>query len=274
MQLVDTHTHLDMPQFSIDRKATIERAHAAGVAWMIDVGADLPSSRRAVALAQQEPTLWAAVGVHPHDAETVTAAALAELRTLAAQPRVVAIGEIGLDYYRDLAPRPAQRAAFAAQLALAQELGLPVIIHNRDAHEDTLALLREALGGRLGALSGVMHCFSGGPELAQQVLDLGLYLGLDGPLTYPNARALPEVARLAPLERLLIETDCPYLAPQGHRGQRNEPAYVRLVAERLAELRGLTLAEVSRATTTNAGALFGVNMPSICSVRCKQDGAS
>ncbi len=250
--LVDTHTHLDFPQFDGDRQAVLERAAQAGVEWMVDVGADLASSRRAVALAAGEPRLWAAVGVHPHDAATVTPAALAELRALAQNPRVVAIGEIGLDYYRDLSPRPVQRSALEAQLALARELGLPVIVHNRDAHEETLAILRTAAPWR-----GVMHCFSGDAAFARAVLDLGLYIGIAGPVTYPKAQTLAEVARLVPLARLLVETDCPYLAPQARRGQRNEPAYVRLIAERVAELRGLTLAALARVTSENARVLFG-----------------
>ncbi len=256
MHLVDTHAHLDFEQFDRDRQAALRRAVEAGVAWLVDVGADLASSRRAVALAQEEPRIWAAVGVHPHDAATVTAAALAELRSLAHGPRVVAIGEIGLDYYRDLSPRPRQREAFAAQLALAQELELPAIVHSREAHAETLEMLRAAARRAGVALRGVMHCFSGDLELARAVLDLGFYVGIGGPVTYPTAGGLAEVARLVPLERLLVETDSPYLAPQARRGQRNEPAYVRLVAERVAELRGLPPEEVGRITSDNARALF------------------
>ena len=254
MRLVDTHTHLEDPQFDSDRPAVLQRAAEAGVAWMVDVGADLASSRRAVALAAAQPHVWAAVGVHPHEAATVTPAALAELRALADNPRVVAIGEIGLDYYRDLSPRPQQQDAFVAQLALARELGLPVIVHSRDAHQETLAILRRAGGG----LRGVMHCFSGDLAIAGDILDLELYIGIAGPVTYPKARVLAEVARQLPLERLLLETDCPYLAPQAHRGRRNEPAYVRLIAERVAEMRGLSVEEIGQATSENACALFGV----------------
>lgn len=256
MQLVDTHVHLGFEQFDHDREAVLRRAAEAGVAWMIDVGADLPGSRRAVALAAREPRIWAAVGIHPHDADTVTPPALDELRTLAQGPRVLAIGETGLDYYRDLSPRPQQREAFAAQLALAQELGLPVIVHDREAHAETLGMLRGA-SSRAGLdLRGVLHCFSGDLEFAREVLDLGFYIGIDGPVTYPGARMLAEVARLVPLERLLLETDSPYLAPQARRGRRNEPAYVRLIAERVAELRGLSPEEVGRVTSDNACALF------------------
>jgi TatD DNase family protein len=256
LQLVDSHAHLDFPHFDQDRQAVLERAVEAGVAWILNVGADLASSRRAVALAAREPRIWAAVGVHPHDAATLTPAALAELQALAQEPRVLAIGEIGLDYYRDLSPRPQQRRAFEAQLALARELSLPVIVHDRDAHADILSILRTAAQQPGADLRGVMHCFSADLDFARQVLDLGFYVGIAGPVTYPHAEALVEVARLAPLERLLIETDCPYLAPQAQRGRRNEPAYVRLVAERIAELRGLSLEQVGRRTSENACALF------------------
>ncbi len=257
MELVDSHVHLDLPAYDADRAQVLERAAEAGVAWMVDVGADLPSSHRAVSLTEREPRIRAAVGVHPHDAATLTAGALAELRVLATHPRVVAIGEIGLDYYRDLSPRPVQRRAFADQLALALELGLPVIVHSRDAHADTLATLRAAAGPG-GRLRGVMHCFSGDAALARDVVGLGLHIGVAGPVTYPRATALAEVVRQAPLERLLVETDSPYLAPQAQRGRRNEPAFVALVAERVAGLRGLSPATLARATSDNARALFGI----------------
>jgi TatD DNase family protein len=256
LQLVDSHAHLDWPQFDSDRQAVLRRAFEAGVTWILDVGADLASSQRAVALAAAEPRVWAAVGVHPHDASTLTPEALAELRALAHRPRVLAIGEIGLDYYRDLSPRPVQRAAFAAQLALAQESGLPVIVHDRNAHADSLAVLQAASRQPGAGLRGVMHCFSGDLELAQAVMDLGFYIGIGGPVTYPRAATLVEVARQVPLERLLVETDCPYLAPQAQRGRRNEPAFVRLIAEEIAALRGLSAEEVGLVTSHNACALF------------------
>lgn len=247
-----------MEAFDADRAEVLRRAAEAGVSWLIDVGADMASSRQAVALSEREPMVWAAVGVHPHDAATLTAAALAELRALAAGARVVAIGETGLDYYRNLAPHSEQRRAFEAQLGLALELGLPVIVHSREAREDTLSILRAARRG--GRLRGVLHCFSGDVEFAQEAVGLGLYIGIDGPVTYPRATMLAEVVRQVPLERLLLETDSPYLAPQARRGRRNEPAFLPLVAERVAELRGLSAAEVGRVTSANACALFGVEM--------------
>ncbi|HIC92753.1 MAG TPA: TatD family deoxyribonuclease, partial [Anaerolineae bacterium] len=211
MELTDTHAHLDFPQFDGDREEVIERALAAGVRRIINVGADLASSRRAVALAEAHPPIYAAVGVHPHDAKTLTDEALAELLGLARHPKVVAIGEIGLDFYRDLSPREAQRQAFERQLALARELGLPVIVHDRNAHAEVMDVLRRR------GLRGVLHCFSGDLEMARQAIEMGFYISVAGPATFKNAKRLPEIVRQLPLERLLIETDCPYLAPHPHR---------------------------------------------------------
>jgi len=264
MKLFDSHAHLDFPQFDADREAVIERARAAGVVGVLNVGTDLVSSRRAVALAAQRHMVYAAVGVHPHDAKKLDGATLAELRNLAQEPKVVAVGEIGLDFYRDLSPRDQQRRAFQAQLAWAARLSKPVIIHDREAHEEVLGILtdwgqdlkRSPLGGRLG----VLHTFSGDLAMAERVVDLGFYIGISGPATYQNARHLPEVVRALPLDRLLVETDCPYLAPHPHRGRRNEPAYVGLVAERIAACKGLPVGEVAEATTANAQRLFGLTV--------------
>ena len=253
MFLTDTHAHLDFPQFDDDREEVIARALAAGVGIIINVGADLASSRRAVALAEAHPQIYAAVGVHPHDAKTLTEEVLTELRELARHPQVVAIGEIGLDFYRDLSPRDVQRQAFERQLALARELDKPVIIHDREAHAEVMDTLRRWQG-----LRGVLHCFSGSLEMARRAVELGFYISIAGPVTFKNARRLPEIVRQLPLERLLIETDCPYLAPHPHRGERNEPAYVRLVAEAVAEIKGLPLEEVARVTTANTQTLFGL----------------
>ncbi|MGB9870102.1 MAG: TatD family hydrolase [Anaerolineae bacterium] len=248
--LVDSHAHLDFPEFEPDREAVIARARAVGVVAILNVGADLESSRASVALAQQYDFIYAAIGVHPHDAKTLTPTALEELRALARHPKVVAMGEIGLDYYRDLSPRPVQRQAFADQLALAAELGLPVVVHSRDALDDTLSILRGWTGG------GVLHSYSGGPERLQEVLAMGLHIGLSGPVTFPNAHRLRTVAATVPLDRLLIETDCPYLTPEPYRGRRNEPAYVWYVAGAVARARGMPAEEVARATAENAARLF------------------
>ena len=258
--LIDTHAHLDFPQFDADRAAVIERAQAAGVVAIVNAGTDLESSRRAVALAGQHPGVYASVGVHPHDAKTLDGDALAAMRELARQPKVVAVGEIGLDFYRNLSPQDLQRRAFQAQLAWAARLGKPVIVHDREAHAEVLkaltswaaGLARSPLAGRVG----VLHSFSGDLLMAKRAIDLGFYISISGPVTYQNARRLAEIVQALPLDRLLIETDCPYLTPHPHRGKRNEPAHVRLVAAKIADIKGLTVDMVAATTTANARQLF------------------
>ena len=252
MHLIDSHAHLDSHKFDGDREAAIERAREAGVVAILNAGGDLASSRAAVALAERHGFIYAAVGVHPHDARTVAPAVLDELRALSRHPKVVAIGEIGLDYYRDLSPRPVQRQAFADQLALAAELGLPVVVHSRDALDDVLAALRGWEG------TGVLHSYSGGPERLEEVMELGFSIGISGPVTFPKAEPLRAVAAAVPLERLLVETDCPYLTPVPYRGRRNEPAYVRYVAEAVARARGMEAESLARAAAGNARRLFGM----------------
>ena len=258
MFLTDTHTHLDFPHFDGDRERVIERAATAGVRAIVDVGTDQASSQAAVALAEAYPQIYAAVGVHPHDAKTVTKEVLEKLGALASHPKVVAIGEIGLDFYRDLSPRDKQRQAFQQQLALASEIGKPVIIHDRDAHSEVMAILRRWIeGGHQPA--GVLHCFSGDLTMAQEAIELGFYISIAGPVTFKNARSLRELVRQLPVEKLLVETDCPYLTPHPHRGKkRNEPAYVKFVAQEVARVKGLSLEEVARVTSDNAQALFAL----------------
>ena len=221
---------------------------------MLAIGYDLPTSRAALQLATEHPDIWATVGIQPHYAEETGPAALAALREMLAHPSVVALGEIGLDYHHDRAPHSSQAALFRSQLAIARELDKTVVIHTREAQVDTLAILADAAQG----LRIVMHSFSGDWAFAEAALALGAWLSFSGPVTYPKATALHDAARRVPLDRILIETDCPYLAPQAHRGRRNEPAYVRDVAQRLAELRETTLAEIAHATWANAGAVFGL----------------
>jgi TatD DNase family protein len=234
--MIDSHCHLDFPDFDEDRDEVLARAIEAGVTTIINPGTDLESSRRALALTERYDNVYAAVGVHPHDASALDRQALAELRQLASHPKVVAIGEIGLDYYRDLSPRAQQRAAFQAQLALAADLDRPVIIHQRESADDVMAALRDwAMGGHPGC---VLHAFSGDEAVADEAVSLGFFIGVGGPLTFKNARRLPEIVTRLPLGCLLVETDAPYLAPHPYRGRRNEPAYVTLVVKRLAELRG------------------------------------
>ncbi len=253
--LFDTHAHLHFPEFADDLGAVLARARAAGVRRVLTIGTNVETSRAAVALAAREPDVWASVGVHPHDAGEADATALAEIEELAAEPRVVGIGETGLDFFRNLSPRDAQERVFRAQLALARRVGKPVIVHCRDAHEATLAILAEE---RVDEPGGVMHCFSGDVEIARRCLGLGLLISLAGPVTYPKARALPEVARFVPGDRLVVETDCPFLPPQPYRGKRNEPAYLAITAARVAELRGESLPTLAARTSENAAKLFGL----------------
>jgi TatD DNase family protein len=252
--LIDTHCHLNHADFDADREAVIVRARQAGVEAMVVIGYDLPSSERAVALAAREPSLYATVGVHPHDARALDETALAQLAALAAHLKVIALGEIGLDFYRDLSPRADQESAFRRQIALARRLRLPIILHTRESEEEVLTILEEE---GTGGLPGILHCFSASPAIAERCFRIGFHVGLGGVLTFKNARALHETAAGLPLERVVLETDAPYLAPHPHRGRRNEPAYVALVADRLAELHGRDPVEIAAITTANARAVFG-----------------
>jgi TatD DNase family protein len=248
---IDTHCHLNHERLRDDLAECLERAIAADVRKMIVVGYDAPSSEEAVKLSLAHAgTLYAAIGIHPHDATTWNDAIAARFRALACTDAVVAIGEIGLDFYRDLSPREQQYRAFQAQLQLAEELNLPVIIHCREAYEETLAILASH------PLPGVMHCWGGTPEQARWATSLGLALGFGGTLTFPSAHNVRDSATCVALEHLLLETDAPYLAPVPYRGKRNEPAFTRLVAEKLAALRGLDLDLVASITTQNAYRLF------------------
>jgi TatD DNase family protein len=253
--LIDSHCHLNFAAFAEDRAAVIERAKAVGVSTFINPGTSLADSRQIVHMAAEIPELYAAIGVHPNDAAGFEAHTLEQLRELAQASKVVAIGEIGLDYYWDEAPRPVQQAVFEQQLSLAKELGLPVIIHQRDSAADTMAVLRQwAAGGDHPGL--VLHSFSGDQAMAEEALDLGFYIGISGPVTFKNARGLPELVAGLPADRLLVETDAPFLTPHPFRGKRNEPARVALVAERVAALHNLSVAEMNRQLTENTKALF------------------
>ncbi len=263
-RFVDTHCHLDFERYAPDREEVIQRAVAAGVVRMVTLGVDLASSRAATALARQHEAVYAGVGVHPNEVgrawkgqETLDA-----LRILAAEPKVVALGEIGLDYYRDTTPRPLQREALVAQLTLAAQLGLPVSLHNREATADLLAILQEWVGELrqqhhpLAARPGVWHAFSGTLRDAQRAMEMGFFLGIGGPVTFKNAPERRRVLAQLPLERLLLETDAPFLAPHPYRGRRNEPAYVPLIAQTVAEVHGRPLEEVAWQTSENARILF------------------
>lgn len=258
--LFDTHAHLDFPDFANDLPAVLERAEAAGVRYIVTVGAGegIGASIRALAIAQSNPRVWAAVGCHPHDAKLLADDDLPRLAALAREPKVVALGEIGLDYAKEYSPREQQLRRFRDQLRLGRELNLPVVIHDRDAHDDTLRILKE---DGVGPAGGIMHCFSGDAALALEFVGLGFYISFTGVITYGSAKNLVAAAQQTPRDRLLVETDCPFLTPAPHRGKkRNEPAYVRLTAEALARCRGETLAEIAAATTANAARVFGLNL--------------
>lgn len=252
--LFDTHAHYDDESFDADRDAVLTALPEQGVGLILNPGCDVESSRKAVRYAAAYPHVYAAVGIHPENCGGCTAGDLDAIRALAQQPKTVAIGEIGLDYYwAENPPRDFQQQVLRQQLALARELALPVTIHDREAHADTLAIVREFPG-----VTGVFHCFSGSPEMARELLKMGWYLGFDGPVTYKNARRAPEVAAVTPLDRMLIETDSPYMTPVPYRGRRNDSGYVHLVAEKLAEWKGVTPEEMARVTTENGKRLFRI----------------
>lgn len=253
--LVDTHAHLELPEFDPDRDQVIRRALESDVRYILTMGSDLPSSRQAVELAQGYPPVYAAVGIHPHEAQSANEEVYDLLCEQARQEKVVAWGEVGLDYYHKFAPKELQQEILRRQIRLARSMRLPLIIHDREAHQDVLRLLQEEKAGEVG---GVFHCFSGDEDFARQCLELGFYLSFAGPVTFLNASKVQRVARFVPCERLLIETDAPFLAPHPLRGQRNEPAWVRHVAEKLAELKGLSFEDIARITTLNSRQLFGL----------------
>jgi TatD DNase family protein len=256
MRLFDTHAHLHFPEFAPDLDAVLARARAAGVEAMVTIGTDRETSAAAVRLAEGLTGVYASVGIHPHDAADAIDADFAAMEALArSSPKVVALGEMGLDFFRNLSPPDVQERVFRRQLALARRLGKPVVVHCRDAHAETLAILADE---QIGQTGGVMHCFSGDVDVAKRCLDLGLLISLAGPVTYKNARALPDVARFVPVDRLVVETDCPFLPPQPHRGRRNEPAYVALTAARVAELREADPELLAAAMSDNAARLFRV----------------
>jgi TatD DNase family protein len=259
VSLIDTHCHINFDSYDADRDAVIERAAWAEVTQIINPAVDLETSHAAIALAAQYTGIYAAIGVHPNSTANFNPGWLDEFATLAAQPKVVAMGEIGLDYHWDESPKEKQFEAFEAQLALAAKLELPVIIHNREASDDMIVILERwatNLPPTLKDRPGVLHSFSAPPEIADRALAIGFYLGFTGPITYKNADGLRKIATRMPLDRMVVETDGPFLTPTPHRGKRNEPAYIPLIIERLASLRQISVEELGEATTTNAKRLF------------------
>lgn len=253
--LIDSHCHLTFDAFDRDRDDVLARAAEAGIIAIINPATNLEDSRQIVAAAEKTPNLYAAVGFHPNDAGDFDEAALDELRKLAGHPKVVAIGEIGLDYYWDKFPRPLQQQVFEQQLALAKEVDKPVIIHQRESAEDTMAVLRR-WGVSQNHPGLVLHSFSGTMAMAQEAVDLGFYIGISGPVTFKNARNLPDIVAALPPERLLVETDAPFLSPHPFRGKRNEPARVKLIAQRIADLQTQPFDKMSRQLTENTVSLF------------------
>lgn len=256
--LVDTHAHLTMPELARDLSGVLDRASVAGVSRVVCVGIDVPSSRLAVQIAGSHPMVCAAVGVHPNECAVLESGWLGELRGLTAAPKVVAIGEIGLDYYRGRTDREQQRKVLDAQLDLAAELGLPVVVHNRQAGAELIGTLEAwAEGLPEGQRRGVLHCFSGDLDLLDRCCQAGFYVSYAGPVTFQNARDTARLVASTPRDRVLVETDSPYLAPHPFRGRRNEPAFVRLVAERVGAILGESLLAVADLTSRNSGDLFG-----------------
>lgn len=254
--LIDTHTHLGFDQYDSDRDGVVRRALNEGVGRIIDIGTGLEASRRSVVLSQEHGAVYAAVGFHPHHAKDMTPSAFVELRRLAQEEKVVAIGEIGLDFYRNLSPGDVQREAFRRQIGLARELGLAIVVHDRQAHHQVVSILEEEKAAEVG---GVIHCFSGDLEMAKWAMDNNFLLSFTGTITFGNSKSL-KMVRSLPLESLLLETDCPFMAPVPFRGKRNEPAYVKFVAQKLAEDGRLTLEGVAEVTTRNAKRLFGLDL--------------
>lgn len=253
IQYFDTHAHYDSGKFNADRDEVLRAVHDSGVALVVDPGDSGVTSERAVALAQAHDFVYAAVGWHPEEADSWTDGSLAHIRALAAQPKVCAIGEIGLDYYWDASTKVKQERMFRAQLELALEVDLPVIVHDREAHGDSLRIVCD-----YPALRGVFHCYSGSVEMARELLRRGWYLGFDGPITYKNATKAPEVIAACPAERILLETDSPYLAPVPNRGKRNDSRNLPFIAARVAEIKGMTIDQVAEVTLQNGKKLFGL----------------
>ena len=258
--LIDSHAHLDDDRYNEDREAMLARAQDAGVTTMITIGCDLASSQAAVAMAQQYPFVYATVGVHPHEVKHIEDDWYSKLQQLGKEQKVVAYGEIGLDYHYNHSPPQLQRSRFREQVGVAKALGLPLVIHTREAQEDTIKILKEEGAEKVG---GVFHCFSGDAWLAKDALDLGFYLSFSGVITFKNASMLRDIVKWAPLDRIMVETDCPYLTPVPNRGKRNEPAFVRYVAETIAEIKSqetpISLEEICTQTSGNTKRLFKMN---------------
>ncbi|ABC77143.1 TatD family hydrolase [Syntrophus aciditrophicus] len=254
--MIDSHAHLELPEFDSDRDEVIARAKEAGVDAIVTIGIDLDDCLKAVEIADRYDMVYAAVGIHPHEVKVIDRQTYDRMRDLAARPKVVAYGEIGLDFFRNLSPRDVQIRRFGEQLELAQDLNLPVIIHDREAHRETLEILSSWKGQR----RGIIHCFSGDYAMARKCLDLGFYISIPGTVTFTKADTLRDVVRRVPAESLLVETDAPFLTPEPHRGKRNESAYVKYTAMRVAELKEMKFEELAEITSRNASEIFSIKL--------------
>ncbi|HKL76030.1 MAG TPA: TatD family hydrolase [Halanaerobiales bacterium] len=255
MELVDTHAHLDFPRFDKDRKEVIKRAIDGGVKIIVNIGSSMTSSRNSVELSRRYNEIYSVVGIHPHNADSFNLNISKKLKSLSENKKVVAIGEIGLDFHYDNSPREKQKQAFRAQLRLAKSLDLPVVIHTRDADEETLEILKEENADKIG---GIMHCFASDKKMAREILDLGFYIAFGGLITFKNLNNLREVVKEVPINKILVETDAPYLTPDPYRGKRNEPLYVKYVAEKISEIKGLSKEEIAKKTTQNAKKVYNI----------------
>jgi TatD DNase family protein len=251
--LIDSHAHLEMPDFRRDLEEVIQRAKEAGVEYIFTVGTEKKDWKRAIEIAQSHPFIYAILGVHPHNAKEIDDQTYETLRVLCKNEKVRAFGEIGLDFYRNLSPRGMQLKRFREQIALARELGLPVVIHDREAHQETLAVLKSEKAGDLG---GIIHCFSGDYDMGKECIDMGFYISVPGSITYKNAEPFREIVKKLPLESLLVETDAPFLTPIPFRGKRNEPGYVRYTTEKVAQIKKVPFEKVAEVTTGNALRVF------------------
>ncbi len=255
--LIDAHAHLDDSRFDRDRGHIIQKCIDEGMVCIINGGTNISTSIKSISLAKEYPIIYATIGIHPHEAKAADDNTIELLRSFADKDKVVAIGEIGLDYYRDLSPRDKQQQVFRQQIGLARELGLPIVIHDRDAHGDILKIMKEEKAGEVG---GMMHCFSGSKETAKECMDMGFYISFAGPVTFENAKRLKEVARYVPVDRLFTETDCPYLTPVPFRGKRNYPGNVEFVAEEICRLKNLDREQLLRAICDNTKNLYGIDI--------------
>ena len=255
--LVDSHAHLDLPEFHNDQSEVIKRAKNSGIDYILTIGINLESCSKAIKLADSYDFIYASIGIHPHDAKDVNENTYTVLKSLANNKKVLAVGEIGLDFHRNLSPKDIQIKRFREQINLANELKLPVIIHNRDAHKETLEILREEGAKNLG---GIIHCFSGDYSMANSCIDMGFYISIPGTVTFPKAVGLQEIVKKLPLSKILIETDCPFLTPVPYRGKRNEPSFIRYVAEKIASLKGISFEEVAETTSQNFRSLFASSL--------------